>query len=176
MTEHGPASVTVSVGAEDHQRLLRVLGALAERLGQLPDPDGARYADGPDLLGAMLVLAERDPAILESLAVEIRRRRMRRAARSELVAVCGVLESVASRLEPAATREEAESLARDLREIAVAVAVQEEPVEVARRLLRETHRLTRLAEHSGPWASTLQDLAGTLDDLHDALRPPPSTT
>jgi hypothetical protein len=48
-------------------------------------------------------------------------------------------------------------------------------VEVARRLLRETHRLTGLAERGGPWAATLQDLAGTLDDLHDALRPPPSS-
>ncbi|NMO93886.1 hypothetical protein [Actinomycetospora sp. TBRC 11914] len=167
-----PTAVAVPLGAEDHRRLLRLLGTLAERLGPLPGPEGARYADGPELLGAALVLAEGDPVVLDALAVEIRRRRLRRAARGELLAVCGALEGVAARLEPVAAREEAERLARDLREVTVAVALQEEAGEIARRLLLGTHRLTHLAEQGGPWAPTLQDLAGTLDDLHDALRPP----
>ncbi|HEY2190735.1 MAG TPA: hypothetical protein VGH76_00335 [Actinomycetospora sp.] len=171
MSDDAPVGVTMLVGAEDHQRLLRLLGNLAERLGPLPDPGGERYADGPDLVGAALVLAERDPAVLEELAAEIRRRRLRGSARAELLAVCEALDGIAPRLEASASREEAERLTRDLREVVVAVAVQDEPVTVARRLLRGTQRLTRLAEQAGPWAPTLQDLAGALDDLHDALRP-----
>ena len=62
-------------------------------------------------------------------------------------------------------------LVRDLREIAVSIAVRDEPVGTAARLRTEAHRLTRLAQDAGPWSQPLQDLVESLDDLRDALHP-----
>ncbi|HEY2224097.1 hypothetical protein [Actinomycetospora sp.] len=170
MSEHPPRFL-VSLDEEDHQRLQRLLGALAERLGRVPSPDGVRYAGSPDLIGAALTVAERDPRVFDAVSTEIRRTTLRRAARSELLAICDELDRIALRLEDPEHRHEIQGLVRTLRELAVAVAVQDEPVGLARNLLREAHRLARLAERGGPWSQPLQDLAGSLDDLHDALRP-----
>ena len=167
-----PSGILVPIGAEDHRRLLRLLGSLTEHLGRLPDPEGGTsYARGSDLVAAALLVAERDPEVLAAVGTEIRRRRLRRAARSELLGVCDALGGIVPRLEHDEARQDGEHLIRALREVAVAVAVRDEPVATAHTLGREARRLADLAQRAGPWAQSLQDLAGLLDDVQDALHP-----
>jgi hypothetical protein len=166
MSDSESSSVLIPLDPEDHRRLLRLLGALTELLGRLPDPErGTGYAQGPDLVGAALAVAEQDPQVLAALSIEIRRRRLRRAARSELLAVCDALGAIVPRLEFPEARRDGERLLRALREVAVAVAVKDEPVATAGALRRESHRLASLAQQAGSWTQAL------LDDLQDALHP-----
>lgn len=170
MPDH-PPQFAISLTPDSHLCLQRLLGALAERLGRLPDSEGARYADGPDLVGAALVVAEREPDVFDAISSEIRRTMIRRGLRGELLAICDELDRISLRLDHPETRQQAQRLIWTLREIAVAVAEQDEPVTTARRLRRAAHHLAALARDTGPWSEPLQDLASSLEDLHDALHP-----
>ncbi|MCD2195826.1 hypothetical protein LQ327_20855 [Actinomycetospora endophytica] len=170
MPQENPDFV-VAVSQETHQRLLRLLGSLAERLGRLPDVDGPRYADDRDLIGAALAVTERRPAIFDAVATEVRRAALRRGARGELLAVCDELDGVVPRLDAPQLRGAVAQVARDLRESAVSIAVRDEPVRTAGRLRAEAQRLAELAQGAGPWSQSLRDLAESVDDLQDALHP-----
>lgn len=161
----------VTITEESHQRLLRLLGALAERHVRLPDVDGPRYADARDLVHAVLTVAEHRPEFFDAVATELRRAALRRGARSELLAICGELDGVVPRLEAPEVHGQVHQVVRDLREIAVSIAVRDEPVGTAERLGREARRLAGLAEDAGSWSQSLHDLADGLRELQDALHP-----
>jgi hypothetical protein len=166
-----PSDFAVAITQESHQRLLRLLGALAERVGRLPDVDRPRYADGRDLVGAALAVAERRPEIFEAVATEVRRSALRRGARGELLAICGELDRLHPRIEDPDVGRGVAAVVRDLREVAVSIAVRDEPVGTAARLRAEAGRLAELARDAGGWSEPLDDLVGGLEDLRDALHP-----